>query len=110
MSPLPLVDALLWIAALALYGVGDTYTTAVGSRRPGFEEWSPLVRALLGPDPSPVGFAAFKAVTMVAFVGAYLAVDAPTYRTLVPLALAVVGLAATASNCWLLWRTPGASG
>lgn len=102
---LPTLDAALWVAAVVAYGVGDAVTTALGARRPGLREGSPLVRGLLGPHPSLPAFGAFKAVVLVAFSGAYLALDPPA-ATAVPLALAVVGTVATLSNLRKLRRTP----
>lgn len=104
LSPVPALDAALWLSAVALYGVGDYVTTVAAVTRPGARERNPLVRRLfdVASLPPAVSFAAVKLAAFACFAAGYLSVDAPPLRPLVPALVATVGLLVTAQNLRVL--------
>lgn len=87
------VSTLLWVFAIALYGVGDLVTTAVGIRN-GLEEGQPFVRWLLGESPTVwrfVGFGLFKLGLLGTFFLGYLALEGSRIRIVIPAGIAAVG-------------------
>lgn len=104
LSPVPALDAVLWLSAVALYGVGDYVTTVAAVTRPDARERNPLVRRLFDAVslPPAVSFAAVKLVAFACFAGGYLSVDAPPLRPLVPALVAAVGALVTVQNLRVL--------
>jgi hypothetical protein len=86
----------VWVAAIVLYGVGDTATTYWGLSAGGVSEAGPVVAPLM----VAYGPAALLGVKAAVFAGFYLvwrAVRTPG-RVAIPLALATVGTVVTAWN------------
>lgn len=89
-------DRRLWIAAVVLYGVGDTVTTFWGLSTGGVAEAGPIA----GPLIEAYGRAALlgiKAAVFLLFYAVWRALRTPG-RVAVPLALALVGGVVTAWN------------
>lgn len=87
---------LLWIAAVLLYGVGDTATTFWGLSTGGVAEAGPIARPLIDAY-GPVALVGIKVVVFVSFYAAWRVLETPG-RVAIPLALAVVGAAVTGWN------------
>lgn len=86
----------VWIAALLLYGVGDTVTTFWGLSLGGVAEAGPIARPLI----DAYGRGALIGIKLVVFPTFYVVwrlLRTPG-RVAVPLALAVVGAAVTLWN------------
>lgn len=86
----------LWLAALALYGVGDAATTLRGLSVPGVDEAGFLARPLID-SAGTVAFLGLKSVVLGAFFAAWLVFPSPE-RVAIPLAVAVTGGWVTAWN------------
>lgn len=90
----------IWIAALALYGVGDTATTVVGLASGRGAEAGPVAAGLIESHGYP-GLFLLKAVTFGAFFLLWRLARTPG-RVAVPLALVVVGAFVTTWNVFVL--------
>ena len=89
-------DRLVWIAAIVLYGVGDTVTTLWGLSTIGVAEGGPIA----GPVIDAYGRYALLSIKAVVFPAFYLvwrALRTPG-RVAVPFALALVGAVVTGWN------------
>jgi hypothetical protein len=93
----------LWVAAVLLYGVGDTATTFWGLSAGGAAEAGPIAGAFIHAY-GPVALLGLKAVVFTLFYLAWRVLRTPG-RTAVPLALAVVGGLVTAWNLLVLSGT-----
>lgn len=89
-------DRLLWIAAIALYGVGDTVTTFWGLSTGGVAEAGPIAKPLI----ESYGRGALFAIKLVVFPAFYFVwrVLKTPGRVAVPFALALVGGLVTVWN------------
>lgn len=90
----------LWLLAVALYGVGDLVTTAVGIRV-GLEEGQPFVRRILGDSPAVWRFGLFglfKAGLLGVFYLGYVALEGVRFRIVIPAGITVVGVYVVYSN------------
>lgn len=99
-------DRRLWAAALALYVVGDSVTTAAGLDA-GLTEGNPAARDILA-ESGLEGMVATKLTIVAAAYGSYLLlrhVDRPRDARAVPLALVLLGTAATGLNGTALLAT-----
>lgn len=85
-----------WVAAILLYGVGDTVTTVWGLSAGGVAEGGLLASRLLAIYGYP-GLLAVKAATFVVFYVAWRLLRTPS-RVAVPFALAGIGLGVTTWN------------
>ncbi|WP_256028312.1 DUF5658 family protein [Natronomonas aquatica] len=97
-------DRWVWIAALLLYGVGDTVTTLWGLSTGGVTEAGPVAKPLI----AAYGHAAILGIKTVVFPSFYLvwrALRTPG-RIAVPFALAVVGAVVTAWNLLVIVGAP----
>lgn len=100
----------LWVLAIAFYGVGDLVSTIVGLWL-GATEGNPLPAALVDAAPGLVGAAVvltvWKALVLAGFVLIARRLR-PTYRIIVPVTLAVLGVVVVAWNTAVLvaaWET-----
>lgn len=86
----------LWIAAVLLYGIGDTVSTLVGLSFGGVAEAGPLA----APAMSTFGYGGLVGLKLAVFVsfGAVWSVLHTPARVAVPLALATVGGLVTVWN------------
>lgn len=96
-------EILAWLFAVALFGVGDLATTTIGVNRAGLEERNPVLRRLLGPEPSLAGLGLVKIALFGIAYGGYLSLGDNPYRLLVPAGIAVVGFVVTVGNVLELW-------
>ena len=96
------VEWVLWLAALALYGVGDAVTTVRGLEAPGVDEAGVLARPLIDAA-GTVAFLGLKAIVLSAFFLSWLVFPAPE-RVAIPLAVAVTGGWVTAWNVYVIRR------
>jgi hypothetical protein len=105
-AAVPLLDAVLWVAAFAFYGLGDYATTVAATTRPGARERNPVLRRLFDglPLPPAVTFAAAKLLAFAFFVLGYLSVDPSALRPLVPGVVAAIGVLVTVQNLRVLGR------
>lgn len=87
---------LLWVAAVVLYGVGDTATTFWGLSTGGIAEAGPVAAPLIDAY-GRYALIVIKAVTVGGFYLLWRTVRTPG-RVAVPLALATVGAGVTAWN------------
>jgi hypothetical protein len=97
-------DRWVWIAALLLYGVGDTVTTLWGLSTGGVAEAGPVARPLI----EAYGHSALvgiKAVVFPAFYAVWRLLRTPG-RVAVPFALAVVGAVVTGWNLLVIAGVP----
>lgn len=86
----------VWIAAVVLYGVGDTVTTFWGLSTGGVAEAGPIAGPLID-DFGRVALLGIKIVTFGLFYAAWRVLRTPG-RVAVPLALATVGGVVTLWN------------
>jgi hypothetical protein len=93
-------DVQLWIAAILLYGVGDTATTLWGLSVGGIVEAGPIARPLIETY-GPRALLLVKAMVFGAFYVAWVMLRTPG-RIAVPLALALVGGVVTAWNLFVV--------
>jgi len=93
-------DVQLWIAAILLYGVGDTATTLWGLSVGGIAEAGPIARPLIETY-GPRALLLVKAMVFGAFYVAWVMLRTPG-RIAVPLALALVGGVVTAWNLFVV--------
>ena len=89
-------DRQVWVAAVVLYGVGDTVTTFWGLSTGGVAEAGPVAAPLIETH-GRLALLGIKAVTFAAFYVLWRALRTPG-RVAVPLALATVGAVVTAWN------------
>lgn len=87
---------LVWLAAVVLYGIGDTVTTLWGLSSGGVAEAGPVVAPLME-SYGPLVLLGVKAAVFASFYLVWRAVRTPG-RVAIPLALATVGAAVTAWN------------
>lgn len=92
--------AALWVAAVLLYGVGDTATTVWGLSAGGVAEAGPVAAPLVAAHGAPV-LVGLKVAVFGVFLGAFRALRTPG-RSAVPLALVVVGAAVTLWNLFVI--------
>lgn len=95
-------EGALWLAAVALYGVGDTATTVVGLTSGRGAEAGPIAAGLIEAHGFP-GLFVLKVVTFGAFYLLWRLVRTPG-RVAIPLALLVVGAFVTTWNLLVLVR------
>lgn len=93
-------ERILWVAAVALYGIGDTVTTAVGLRTAGAREVGPVAGPALEAA-GIVGLVGLKGGFVGACAGLWWAANTPG-RVAIPLALAVAGGGVTLWNLAML--------
>lgn len=93
----------LWIAALLLYGLGDTATTFWGLSTSGAAEAGPIAGPVIHAF-GPVALVGIKAVVFTLFYLSWRVLRTPG-RAAVPLALAVVGGLVTTWNLLVLSGT-----
>ena len=93
-------ERLLWVAAVLLYGVGDTVTTAVGLRTQGAREIGPIAGPVLEAA-GIVGLVGLKGGFVAACVGLWYLANTPG-RVAIPLALSVAGGGVTLWNLTVL--------
>lgn len=86
----------LWIAAVLLYGVGDTASTLFGLHVGGVAEAGPIAAPAIAAF-GGTGLFAVKVAVFVTFAAAWRALHTPA-RVAVPLALATVGGLVTTWN------------
>jgi hypothetical protein len=86
----------LWVAALLLYGVGDTVATLWGLSAPNVAEAGPVAGPLLVAY-GPVGLIGLKVVVLGGFYLVWQLVRTPG-RVALPLALALTGAVVTGWN------------
>ncbi|SFR33322.1 hypothetical protein [Halogeometricum limi] len=103
-SPVPLLDAVLWVLAVGFYGVGDYLTTVAATTRSGARETNPFVRGLFERVPvrPAVSFAVAKLLAFGCFTAGYLSVAQSPFRTLIPGSVAVIGVLVTVQNVRVL--------
>ncbi len=89
-------DRQLWIAAIVLYGVGDTVTTFWGLSMSGIAEAGPIARPLIE-SYGQIALIGIKAVVFPAFYLVWRYLETPG-RVAVPFALALVGGVVTVWN------------
>lgn len=89
-------DRQVWVAAVVLYGIGDTATTFWGLSAGGIAEAGPVAAPLIETY-GRVALLGIKAVTFAAFYALWRILRTPG-RVAVPLALATVGAIVTAWN------------
>lgn len=90
----------LWFLAIALYGVGDGLTTAIGLWAVGATEVGPVV----GPMVSVFGIVGLflaKVLTVAVFYLVWYVLTSPA-RVAIPLAIAVVGALVTGWNAGVI--------
>ena len=97
------IERPLWVAAVLLYGIGDTATTFLGLSTGGAAEAGPVAGPFIHAY-GPVALLGIKAVVFVLFYVAWQGLRTPG-RTAVPLALAVVGGLVTTWNLLVLSGT-----
>lgn len=93
-------DRLLWVAAILLYGIGDTATTFWGLSTGGVAEVGPIASPLI----ETYGWGALVGIKVVVFAVFYLVwwlLRTPG-RVAVPFALALVGALVTAWNAFVI--------
>lgn len=95
----------LWVAAVTLYGVGDTVTTLWGLSIAGVAEAGPLARPLMD-SYGTTAFLALKILTLVAFFAVWAVLRTPG-RVAIPLALALTGGAVTVWNLVVILSASG---
>lgn len=98
-EPVPIVggaDRRIWIAAIVLYGVGDTVTTFWGLSAGGIAEAGPIAGPFIEAYGRPA-LLGIKAVVFPSFYVLWRGLRTPG-RVAVPLALALVGGVVTAWN------------
>lgn len=90
----------LWLAAVLLYGVGDTATTLAGFGADHITEAGPVVGGFVAHS----GVGGLFVVKLLTFAGFYLAwrVLPPPGRAGIPLALSIVGACVTVWNLLVL--------
>lgn len=88
--------ALLWAAALLLYGVGDTVATLWGLSTANVAEGGPIAEPALRAY-GPLGLIGLKVAVFGGFLLLWRVIRSPG-RIALPLALAVVGAVVTAWN------------
>ncbi|MUV85872.1 hypothetical protein GJ631_04615 [Natronomonas sp. CBA1123] len=93
----------LWVAAVLLYGIGDTATTFWGLSVGGAAEAGPVAGPFIHAY-GPVALLGLKAVVFTLFYLVWRVLRTPG-RTAVPLALAVVGGLVTTWNLLVLSGT-----
>ena len=93
-------DRYVWIAAVLLYGVGDTATTLWGLESGGIAEAGPIARPLIEAY-GPRALIAVKAAVFGSFYLVWIGLRTPG-RVAVPLALALVGGVVTAWNLFVV--------
>ncbi len=93
-------ERLLWVAAVVLYGAGDTATTVLGLQSVGVAEAGPVAGPLVAS--SGVWGLLFLKVAFFLACGGVWAVVRSDGRVAIPLALSVVGAAVTAWNAAVL--------
>ena len=93
-------DLQVWIAAILLYGVGDTATTLWGLSTGGVAEAGPVAKPLIEAY-GPRALLLVKAVVFGSFYLVWVMLRTPG-RIAVPLALALVGGVVTAWNLFLV--------
>lgn len=98
-------ERLLWLAALAFYGIGDSVTTLVGLAAGEVAEAGPVAGTVIDGVGTP-GFLALKLVTLCGFYGLW-SILRTAGRVAVPLALAVVGVVVTTWNVVVIVATFG---
>jgi len=89
-------DRSVWIAAVVLYGIGDTVTTFWGLSTGGIAEAGPIARPLVDMY-GPYALIGIKAVVLPSFYGIWRVLRTPG-RIAVPFALAFVGVVVTGWN------------
>lgn len=89
-------DRLVWIAALVLYGVGDTVTTLWGLSTVGVAEAGPIAGVVIDTH-GQYALVLLKAAVFPTFYLVWRILRTPG-RIAVPLALALVGAVVTAWN------------
>lgn len=90
----------LWAVAVLFYGLGDGVTTLLGLQGDGASEAGPVALYAIEYGGVP-GFLAVKFSFIGVCFGVWYLVDTPG-RVAIPLALAVVGVAVTAWNLFVL--------
>lgn len=93
-------DTQLWVAAVLLYGVGDTAATLWGLSTPNVAEGGPIAGPILAAF-GPPGLLGLKLVVFGAFYLVWRFVRTPG-RVALPLALAVTGVVVTGWNLLLI--------
>jgi hypothetical protein len=93
-------DLQVWIAAILLYGVGDTATTLWGLSTGGIAEAGPIAKPLIEAY-GPHALLFVKAVVFGSFYVVWAGLRTPG-RIAVPLALALVGGVITAWNLFVV--------
>lgn len=96
-------DRLLWIAAIALYGVGDTATTFWGLSAGGIAEGGPIAGPLIEVY-GRYSLLAIKAIVFPTFYLLWRLLRTPG-RVAVPFALALVGAVVTVWNVVVIATT-----
>jgi len=96
-------DRLVWIAALVLYGVGDTVTTFWGLSAGGIAEGGPIAGPLIEAY-GRYSLLAIKAAVFPAFYLLWRRLRTPG-RVAVPFALALVGAVVTVWNVAVIAAT-----
>ena len=96
---------IFWGLALLFYGVGDYLTTVIAVQYEDIEESMPVVRMLLGPNPSLLGFAFVKIIVLGGFYGGFVLLSGNSYRWMIPVAITAVGIFAVANNSYVYIRT-----
>lgn len=91
---------LLWVLAVLFYGLGDGVTTLLGLQGNGASEAGPVALYAMEYGGIP-GFLAVKCFFVGACFLVWYLVDTPG-RVAIPLALAVVGVAVTVWNLFVL--------
>lgn len=90
-------DAKLWVASVALFGLGDLVTTGVGLSVAGVAETNHAVATLVGSHGFGT-FVALKGLVLLAFYGVSTRLPS-SHAVGVPMALTTLGLAVTLWNC-----------
>ncbi|MFQ3283419.1 MAG: hypothetical protein ACI9TI_001243 [Natronomonas sp.] len=93
-------DVYVWIAAILLYGIGDTATTLWGLSVGGIAEAGPVAKPLIEAY-GPYALILVKTVVFASFYFAWVVLRTPG-RIAVPLALALVGGVVTTWNLFVV--------
>lgn len=93
-------DVYVWIAAITLYGIGDTATTLWGLSTGGIAEAGPVAKPLIEAY-GPCALILVKAVVFGLFYAAWAVLRTPG-RIAVPLALTLVGGVVTGWNLFVV--------
>jgi hypothetical protein len=93
-------DTQLWVAAVLLYGVGDTVATLWGLSTPNVAEGGPIAGPALTAF-GPLGLIGLKCIVLAAFYLVWRSVRTPG-RVALPLALAVTGVVVTGWNLLII--------